>query len=203
LRVLQEGTLRRVGSDREKEINVRVIAATNRDLEKEVEAGRFREDLFWRLNVIHIHIPPLRERAFDIPLLVEHFLQKASRNSGSPSSIEVAPETLALLTSYAWQGNVRELENTIERAVALARGAVLTPEDLPDRIRANAGGAALLAQAKARKLSLAEMEREYIVEILRDSGGNKSRAAEILGLDRKTLYRKLDEYRAENPTLEI
>jgi DNA-binding NtrC family response regulator len=130
-------------------------------------------------------------------------LQKASGHSGLSNSLEVAPETLALLTSYAWQGNVRELENTIERAVALARGVVLTPEDLPDRIRANASGAAMLAQAKARKLTLAELEREYIVEILRDSGGNKSRAAEVLGLDRKTLYRKLDEYRAVNPNLEI
>jgi DNA-binding NtrC family response regulator len=194
LRVLQEGTIRRVGADRETKVDVRVIAATNRDLEKDVAEARFREDLYWRLNVIHLHVPPLRERAFDIPLLVEHFLAKFARDS---APLEVAPETLALLTAYPWHGNVRELENTIERAVALARGAILTPEDLPERIRASGGSSALLlADAKAKRLTMAELEREYILEILREAGGNKSRAAEILGLDRKTLYRKLDEYRA-------
>jgi len=193
LRVLQEGTIRRVGADREIPVDVRVIAATNRDLEKEVGAGRFREDLYWRLNVIHLHIPPLRERAFDIPLLVEHFLTKAARGGSEP--LEVAPETLALLTAYPWHGNIRELENTIERAVALTSGAVLTPDDLPERVRRSGGGSALLAKAKTAHLTIAELECEYILEILRETGGNKSRAAEILGLDRKTLYRKLDEYR--------
>lgn len=191
LRVIQEGTIRRVGADRETGVNVRVIAATNRDLEKEVAEGRFREDLYWRLNVIHLDIPPLRERAFDIPLLVEHFLTKAARG-GKP--LEVAPETLALLTAYPWHGNVRELENTIERAVALTSSAVLTTEDLPERIRTGGKSAALLSKAKTGHLTLAELEREYILEILRETGGNKSRAAEILSLDRKTLYRKLDEY---------
>ncbi|MBS1793490.1 MAG: sigma-54-dependent Fis family transcriptional regulator [Acidobacteria bacterium] len=196
LRVLQEGTLRRVGADRETTIDARVVAATNRDLEKEVAAGRFREDLYWRINVIHLHVPPLRERAFDIPLLVEHFLIKAAR---SRPPLEVAPETLALLTAYPWHGNIRELENTIERAVALTGGAILTPDDLPERIRATGGTSALLTKAKAGRLTLAELEREYILEILRETGGNKSRAAEMLGLDRTTLYRRLDEYaRDEN-----
>lgn len=196
LRVLQEGTIRRVGDSREKSVDVRVIAATNRDLERAVATGEFREDLYWRVNVIHLHAPPLRERAFDIPLLVEHFLTKiAAKQTGAPLSI--APDALALLTVYGWQGNVRELENTIERAVALARGAVLTVEDLPPKIRESSHQtAAILENAKAKRLTLDELERSYILEILREAGGNKSRAAEILGLDRKTLYRKLDEYRA-------
>ncbi len=202
LRVLQEGTIRRVGDSREKQIDVRLIAATNRDLEKAVENNEFREDLYWRVNVIHLHVPPLRERAFDIPLLVEHFLAKIAQKQNSVSR-SIAPETLALLTAYHWQGNVRELENTLERAIALARGTVLSIEDLPERIRNAAGQtSAILAAAKAKRLTLGELEREYILEILRESGGNKSRAAEILGLDRKTLYRKLDEYRESSLELE-
>lgn len=191
LRALQENTIRRIGDNREKSFNARVIAATNIDLEKAVVEGTFREDLYWRLNVIHLHVPPLRERVFDIPLLVEYFLNKNQRNG---TTLEIAPETLAILTANNWNGNVRELENTIESAVALARGAILKPEDLPGRIRANGTTSALLSKAKTEKLSLAELEREYILETLRDYNGNKSKTAEILGLDRKTLYRKLDEY---------
>jgi two-component system response regulator HydG len=202
LRVLQEGTVRRVGQDREREINLRVIAATNRDLEKEVNEGRFREDLYWRLNVIHLHIPPLRERPFDIPLLVEHFLNKITDKSGRPP-LNVTPETLAILTAYKWPGNARELENAIERAVALAESGNLIPEDLPDRVRNQAGATTLIARARERRLTLHELEREYIVEILRMSGKNKSRAAEILGVDRRTLHRKLDEYRAQDPDFEL
>jgi DNA-binding NtrC family response regulator len=195
LRVLQEGMIRRVGDSREKSVDVRVIAATNRDLEKAVAKGEFREDLYWRVNVIHLHIPPLRERAFDIPLLIEHFLAKIAKKQNS-APLEIAPETLAFLTAYSWQGNVRELENTLERAIALARGAVLTIEDLPERIRRASGQTeAILSAAKSKRLTLNELEQAYILEIMRETDGNKSRAAEILGLDRKTLYRKLDEYR--------
>lgn len=196
LRVLQEGTIRRVGDSREKSVDVRVVAATNRDLERAVADNEFREDLYWRVNVVHLHVPPLRERTFDIPLLVEHFLMKiAAKQNHAPLSI--APDALALLTAYSWQGNVRELENTLERAVALARGAILTIEDLPARIRTAASEtSAILHAAKTKRLTLNELEREYILEILHESGGNKSRAAETLGLDRKTLYRKLDEYAA-------
>ena len=202
LRVLQEGTIRRVGESREKSVDVRVIAATNRDLEKAVADNEFREDLYWRVNVIHLHVPPLRERAFDVPLLVEHFLAKIAEKQASAPR-EIAPEALALLTAYSWRGNVRELENTLERAVALARGAVLSIEDLPARIRDASGQtSAILASAKSKRLTLDQLEQSYIIEILRESGGNKSRAAEILGLDRKTLYRKLDEYRENNPELE-
>jgi DNA-binding NtrC family response regulator len=202
LRVLQEGTVRRVGADAEKTVNVRVIAATNRDLEREVKEGRFREDLFWRLNVIHLEIPPLRQRPFDIPLLVEHFLNKAAEHAGS-HPLNVTPEALAVLTAYAWPGNARELENALERAVALAENASLTPQDLPERIRNSGQTAQLLAQARERRMTLRDLEKEYILETLRLTGGNKSRAAEMLGFDRRTLHRKLDEYRAEDPNFEL
>ncbi|MFN0119239.1 MAG: sigma-54-dependent transcriptional regulator [Blastocatellia bacterium] len=196
LRTLQEGSIRRVGANTEQAVNVRVIAATNRDLDLEVAEGRFRRDLYWRLNVIHLDVPSLRDRAFDIPLLVEHFLGKAAETAGRQPP-DVLPETLAILTAYAWPGNVRELENALARAVALADGALLRPEDLPERIRRGGAGAAFIARASARGITLREMERAYILETMRKTGGNKSRAAEILGLDRKTLYRKLDEYAAE------
>ncbi len=202
LRVLQEGAVRRVGADREREINVRVIAATNRDLEKEVAAGCFREDLYWRLNVIHLHIPPLRERPFDIPLLVEHFLNKIAEKSRT-APLQIQPETLAVLTAYAWPGNARELENAIERATALAESASLRPEDLPARVLSSGQDSALLARARARRLTLAELEKEFIIETLRLTGGNKSRAADLLGCDRRTLHRKLDEYRAADPAFEL
>ena len=195
LRVMQEGTVRRVGADHERTVNVRVVAATNRDLEKEVQEGRFREDLYWRLNVIHLHIPPLRERPFDIPLLVEHVLEKIARINHAPP-LEIELDALALLTTYNWPGNVRELENALERAAAFTRGARLSPSDLPERICNNASASALMASAGNRQMTMAELEREYILVTLQKAGGNKSRAAEMLGLDRKTLYRKLEEYRA-------
>src|SRR5262249_44855629 len=154
-----------------------VIAATNRDLEKEVSEGRFRDDLYWRLNVIHLHIPPLRERPFDIPLLVEHFINKIAEKSGQ-SPLNVMPETLATLTAYSWPGNARELQNVIERAVALAEGHNLTPDDLPGRVRSNGQASSLIARAKERRITLRELEKEYIIESLRMTGGNKSRAAE-------------------------
>ncbi|MFN0087786.1 MAG: sigma-54-dependent transcriptional regulator [Blastocatellia bacterium] len=202
LRVLQEGTVRRVGADRERIVNVRVVAATNRDLEKEVSEGRFREDLYWRLNVIHLHTPPLRERRFDIPLLVEHFLNKLDNRSNIPS-LNVSPEALAVLTAYSWPGNVRELENVMERAVALADGPTLTHDDLPERVRSSGKTSVLLSRAHERRMTLQELEKEYIIETLRLTNGNKSRAAEILGFDRRTLHRKLDEYRSQDPGFEL
>lgn len=194
LRALQEGAVRRVGSNAEKPVNLRVVAATNRDLELDMRDGRFREDLFWRLNVIRLKVPPLCERPFDIPLLVEHFINKATETAKRPP-LDVAPDTLAILTAYSWPGNVRELENAIERAVAFARGATLLPEDLPERVRTSGRTTALITRSLEQNMTLRELEREYILEMLRRTEGNKSRAAELLGLDRKTLYRKLDEYR--------
>ena len=201
LRALQEGAVRRVGANVERPVNVRVVTATNHDLAKEVEAARFREDLFWRLNVIRIRVPPLRERPLDIPLLVEHFLEKCC-GSLERETLEVAPETLALLTAYSWPGTVRELENAIERATAFCQGAILTPDTLPERIRTSGEAASLIARASTQNLSLREMERDYILEILRRTEGNKKRAAEILGVDRKTLYRKLDEYRSDGVAMD-
>lgn len=202
LRALQEGAVRRVGADREREVKVRVVAATNRNLEDDMREGRFREDLFWRLNVIHLRVPPLRERAFDIPLLVEHFAAKAAEGSNR-EPLDISQEALAVLTAYSWPGNVRELQNAIERAVALAEGARVTEEDLPQRVRASGGAAAIIARSRAQRLTVRELEREYILQTLRETGGNKSRAAELLGLDRKTLHRKLNEYRSEDPSLEL
>jgi two-component system, NtrC family, response regulator HydG len=162
-----------------------------------VQTNRFRQDLYWRLNVIHLRVPPLRERAYDVPLLVEHFVSRLATTSDK-APLDVAPETLAMLTAYSWPGNVRELENAIESAAALARGAQLTPHDLPERVRAGGAAARFIAQSSAQNLTLRDLERDYILEVMRKTGGNKSRAAEMLGLDRKTLYRKLDEYRAES-----
>ncbi len=193
LRAIESGEVRRVGSTRPTKVDVRVLAATNRDLEAEVAAGRFREDLFWRLNVIHVHVPPLRERQADVPLLVEHFLGER----------RIAADAMALLTAYPWPGNVRELRNAIERAVALAEVEEIRAADLPERIRTAGRLGAIATDASRRRLPLRELEREYILEILRQTGGNKSRAAELLGLDRKTLYRKLDEYRAEQPDFTV
>jgi DNA-binding NtrC family response regulator len=199
LRSLQEGAVRRVGANAEKSVDLRVVAATNRDLEQDVSDGRFREDLFWRLNVIRLKIPPLRERSFDIPLLVEHFVNKAAEAAKRPP-LDVSSEALAVLTAYSWPGNVRELENAIERAIAFARGPVITPDDLPERVRTSGSASVLIARSVEQNLTVREMEREYILEVLRRTDGNKSRAAELLGLDRKTLYRRLDEYRAEGAT---
>ncbi|MFN7931115.1 MAG: sigma-54 dependent transcriptional regulator [Blastocatellia bacterium] len=200
LRVLQEGTVRRVGADREREINVRVLAATNRDLEQEVSEGRFREDLYWRLNVIHLRIPPLRERPLDIPLMIDHFLNKMAERSNLPP-FNVTPEALALLTAYSWPGNVRELENAMESAMALAEGSLITPQDLPARITSGGRSSSLLTRGRERRMTLEELEKEYILETLRLTNGNKSRAAEILGFDRRTLHRKLDEYRARDASI--
>jgi len=194
LRVLQDGASRRIGSDCERQVKARVVAATNRDLENEVRTGKFREDLYWRLNVIQLNLPPLRKRPFDIPLLTEHFISRYAEVAGEPP-LEVSAEALALLTAYSWPGNVRELENVIERAAAMARGATLLPDDLPERLRSGGHATSVLSQARENQMTLRQLEQTYVAEILRRAGGNKSRAAEMLGLDRKTLYRKLEECR--------
>ena len=207
LRALEEGEVRRVGSTRPRKLDVRVIVATNRDLEEEIRDQRFREDLFWRLNVVALQVPPLRERLEDIPVLVEHFLQiTAGRGAGTlahsgkhpaATRLSVSPEAIGILGAYPWPGNVRELRNALERAVALSRNTEITPEDLPPRILEIGRSVAVVTGAAQRQFSLRELERSYILEVLRQSDGNKTRAAEILGMDRKTLYRKLHEYSLE------
>lgn len=188
LRGIEDGEIRPVGSTRPRKVDVRVVAATNRDLEREAEEGRFRSDLFWRLNVLHLHLPALRERPADIPLLAEHFAGER----------RITPSAMAVLTAYPWPGNVRELRNALERAAALALRGELGVEDLPPRVRAAAGDViSIVSESASRELTLREVEKAYILEILSRAGGNKSRAAEILGMDRKTLYRKLDEIEKE------
>jgi len=200
LRALEQGEIRRVGSTEPRRLDVRIIAATNRDLEDEVREGRFRDDLFWRLNVLHLLVPALRERPEDIPLLAQHFLDRAAEEPGSPRlERRLSPEAMAVLRSYPWPGNVRELRNAIEQAATLSPGTQLRPEDLPRRIAEGGRAGTLVTEASQRGLRLRDLERRYILDVLQQAGGNKSRAAEILGLDRKTLYRKLQEYRQEEP----
>lgn len=197
LRALEEGEIRRVGATRPTRVEVRVVAATNRDLEEEIGSGRFREDLFWRLNGLALHVPPLRERPADIPELVDHFLARSGKDAGGRRPRTFTPEARSLLTSYPWPGNVRELRSAVERAATLAEAEVMGVDVLPERILRGGMLRAPISEAAARQLSMAEVERAYILEILRIAGGNKSRAAEVLGLDRKTLYRKLQEFASE------
>jgi two-component system response regulator AtoC len=187
LRALQEGEIRRVGTNEPVAVDVRVLAATNRDLAAAVREGTFREDLYYRLNVVTIRIPPLRERREDIPLLAEHLAAKHG-----PEGAAITPAARDLLVAYDWPGNVRELENVIERAVALNPSGVIVPEDLPDRLRGTAV-AAIPGPGTPERPTLAEVERRYASMVLAEAGGNKTRAAEILGIDRKTLYRILGE----------
>ncbi len=191
LRVLQEHEIKRVGDNEPIKIDVRIVAATNKNLEELVKEKRFREDLFYRLNVVALNLPPLRERAEDIPLLGDHFLRKyAEENKKSVS--QISPEALDLLLTYGWPGNVRELENVIERAVTLSHHSVILPEDLPRRIRAEKKGD--ITQTLPSHLPLAELEKLYIQKILEETGGNKKKAADILGIDRRTLYRMAARY---------
>jgi len=191
LRALQEGTIRRVGTNETIPVDARVVAATNRDLEAAVKAGKFREDLYYRLNVVTIRIPPLRERREDVPLLAEHFAAKHGRGEGAA----VSPEARELLQAYDWPGNVRELENVIARALALNPSGVVVAADLPDRLRQ---GPALepergLPLPPGDRPSLDELSKRYAALVLAECTGNKTKAAEVLGIDRKTLYRILGE----------
>jgi DNA-binding NtrC family response regulator len=196
LRALQERTLRPVGSDRELPFDVRIVAATNRDLEQEMKAQRFREDLYYRVAVVGIHVPTLRERPLDIPMLALHFVRRFAERFGR-KVVGISPDTLKRLLAYEWPGNVRELENSMERAVALTRFDHLTPEDLPERVRAaEVSTAACLPESGEPLVSLAELERRYIQQVLDRVGGNKTHAARILGVDRRTLYRIFDRERA-------
>jgi DNA-binding NtrC family response regulator len=192
LRVLQERTVRPVGGRSWVPINVRLIAATNRDLESAIEEGRFREDLYYRINVVHIDLPPLRSRAGDVLPLAQHFLRQfASR--ADKSILGISPAAAEKLVAYAWPGNVRELQNCIERSVALARYDHIGVDDLPEKVRAYRSSHVLVAGDDPSELvPMEELERRYIVRVMEAVSGNKTAAARILGLDRKRLYRMLD-----------
>jgi two-component system response regulator HydG len=196
LRVLQEAKVRPVGGDREIPFDVRILAATNRDLEEDVEVGRFREDLFYRINVVNIDVPPLRDRGNDVLLLAHSFIERlaarASNGDGDrPEQLD--PRAAQKLVDYDWPGNVRELENCIERAVTLSRGPRIEVEDLPDKIREHPAQRWVLHATSADEIiPLRELEKRYIRRVLEATGGNKAEAARLLGLDRRTLYRKLE-----------
>jgi DNA-binding NtrC family response regulator len=192
LRAIQEREIRRVGANKPIPVDVRIIAATNLNLAEEVKAKQFRDDLYYRLNVIELKLPPLRDRREDIPLLVDAFLKKCSESRGKDVKA-VSEAALAMLMDYGWPGNVRELENVIERAVTLSRGDKVSPDDLPPAVQGARGDRRVLDEAAEKTLPLHEIEKEYIKKILDKLGGNKYQAAHVLGIDRKTLYRKLGE----------
>ena len=200
LRALQQGEIRRVGSNRTLKVDVRVIAATNRDIEEEVRQGRFRQDLMYRLNAVMIHLPPLRERIEDIPLLAAHFARQI-RPSDAP--VNFSPATLETLKNYSWRGNVRELENAVCHAVSLC-GDIVYPQHLPTRLlRINENSTEQIqtdetsATQNEEWLSLAEMQAKYVFQVLAHTGGNKQAAARLLNIDRKTLSRVIKRSEAE------
>jgi len=181
LRAIELREVKPVGRPDPLTIDVRILAATNRDLLALVKEGTFREDLYYRINVVAIHIPPLRERTEDIPALAQHFARVYAARNGKPTPA-IPPETMRVLQGYPWPGNVRELEHAIERGIALAAGPVLHPQDLPLETREPEEGSLL---------SLEELERRHLVRVMKATRGNRGEAASILGIDRKTLYRKL------------
>ncbi len=196
LRAIQEREVIPVGATESVPVDVRIIAATNRDLEDEIRKGAFRSDLYYRLNVIALHLPPLRDRRDDISLLADHFLTRMSERLGR-NGITLAEDTLETLLRYDWPGNVRELENALERAAVLSKGGVIRPAALPERVR-EAPTASLVSDTLPPNPTLEIIEQAYIQWVLAAEGGNKSRAAEVLGIDPSTLYRKLNRYGGES-----
>ena len=198
LRVMQDQEVRRVGGTGSTKVDVRIIAATNRDLEQLVKEGKFRDDLFYRLNVVPITLPSLAERREDIPMLVHHFFEKY--RAGSSHGVHgVLPKTMALLRQYRWPGNVRELENAIERAVSLSHGPLVTPEDLPEAVRQGSLDEEEKKQSQEdpiheAHLTLEEVEKRHLIRVLKETKGNKVKAAKILGIDRRTLYRMAERF---------
>lgn len=190
LRVIQEREFMQVGSQKRLKLDIRIIASSNRDLHEAVKAGAFREDLFYRLGVIPIHLPPLRERAGDVLLLVEHFLHKYS-DKGNREVNGIDPAAMKLLSSYAWPGNVRELEHVIERIVILEDGEVVQPEHLPSFISQRQGEFQVFTDADH---TLEDLEKRYIQFVLRRTKGRRQDAARILGINRKTLTSKIEKY---------
>jgi transcriptional regulator with PAS, ATPase and Fis domain len=194
LRVIEDREVRPLGANKSAKVDVRLISASNRILEDLIHENRFRQDLYYRLNVIRIELPPLRERAEDIALLVEHFIRKYEHKTQHRVK-GIDKEALALLIGHRWPGNVRELEHTIERAVLLGKGPTIGIADLPPQLIGADQKKLPLAEAVARSFTLRDLEREYIERVLENTGGNKSEAAKLLGVDRTTLYRKLEEYK--------
>jgi two-component system response regulator HydG len=195
LRVLEERKVRPVGGGKEIPVDLRLISATHRDLEDAIVQGQFREDLYFRLNVIQMALPPLRARGNDVLLIAQSFIETFAKQAGK-AVVGLSPEAAERLSTYAWPGNVRELRNAIERAVALTRHESITVDDLPERIRAYKVSHVLVASHDPEELvNLAEVEKRYIARVLGAVGGNKSTAAKILGIDRTTLYKKLQQYK--------
>jgi DNA-binding NtrC family response regulator len=199
LRVLEEERLRRLGGKSEIMVDVRVISATNRDLKEEIKVGRFREDLYFRLNVFHIGLAPLKERKDDIPVLVQHFIDRFGRDAGKKLQ-GVTPQAMKRLTEYAWPGNIRELRNTLERAVILCGADVIDTEHLPSELASGGGESAYLKLPYG--LPLREIEKEYILATLTRLTNNKARTAQALGISEKTLYNKLYRYSGRPPRRE-
>lgn len=193
LRVLQEKSFERVGGTETLTVNVRVIAATNRQLEEAIKEGKFREDLYYRLNVVPIHMPPLRERHEDIPLLAEHFLQKLKPTYGAK---RISPAALELLQRYNWPGNIRELQNIIERAVIICRGDEILPEHLPNEIRGTQAESesGIVINFPDKGVSLEEVEKHLLIKALEKSKGNQSKAAELLGITRSAFIYRSQKY---------
>lgn len=198
LRVLQDGTFERVGSAKSTKVDVRLICATNRNLLEEVKKGNFREDLYYRINVIYLKVPPLRDRKEDLALLVNYFIEQFAKANGK-NIRGITPGAMKMLSDYEWPGNIREVKNIIERMIVLSSGKDLTEENVPDDIKYRTGGR-VSAPAEngnggaGQSEKIHDMERELIARILREANGNKSVAAKKLGISRRTLYRKLDEY---------
>ena len=190
LRFLQDHIVQRVGGSKDIQVDVRVIAATNKDLEAEIAAGRFREDLYFRLNVVSIMLPPLRDRDGDIPLLIDHFLRIHAPSGGKPK--RMSPSAVRVAMNYEWPGNVRELENAVQRAVVLSRGETIFPEHLPAKVQASVEGGEGGALTGGK--TMREVERDTIIKTLRQTDGNRTHAAKILGISRRTLQNKIKEY---------
>ena len=192
LRVLQEREAIPVGGTEAVPLDVRVVAATNRDLEEEIKRGRFRTDLFYRLNVIAIHLPPLRDRRDDIPIFVDAFLKRIAKEHGEEPK-QLAADALEVIMAYDWPGNVRELENALERAVVLVKGTQIPLSAVPDKVTERKAEPLVTEQVRTNP-TLEVIEQAYITWVLQAEGGNKTRAAEVLGIDPSTLYRKLSKY---------
>jgi two-component system, NtrC family, response regulator AtoC len=193
LRAIEEQEVRRIGSNQAVKIDLRIIAASNRVLGELVEEGKFRADLYYRLRVVEINIPPLRERAEDIPLMVDYFLKRQGRERNQTYSL--SSQGLSALLSYDWPGNVRELENALEAAAALNRSGVITPEDLPAKVKGDSCECRRLVDLQSDLPSLDELAKRYLLHVLKVTGDNKSRAAGILGINRKTLYRMVERFK--------